>query len=382
MPKSRLLHVPRRGKSRLVMSGVLVLVACLSIRWTGADQPAPSASSPPAKADRAQDRQPPATQNAVPPKPGADAPLRFRRFWTAVLEFRGKCAKAGTPGWKQFAAAPIQQRLDSLNREIWGEVNADEGWASFFSLTLFELGHPYSKNPLVGFYHPWSDVWVLTQWEVDPAPKIVDMELLLGEWVRRRGKPPFDARPDWLRREGFLPEQLARATLDNIKDFDRLMSEGKPWWQSLQLREQETLHRKINHTGASIRLVTALLRAGELTTGDKEQPVLEQLVAARKAFLQAGQEGKIAGLLESAKLTEPGIAKVVRGLPSRVFGVLEPAYWLADEKRAAVFLVPRTNPDFCLALTYERDPGAVRLVRVDILDFPSMFAAMQKKEAK
>ncbi len=311
-----------------------------------------------------------------------NASTNFKRLWPAVLRFRNQCAMQGNVGWKQFGSPKVQQRLELLNPKIWDEVAADDGWSYFFSLALFDIGHPTAKTPVVGFYHPWSDFWALTQWQVDPEPKIVDVELISGEWMRRRGKIPFDLRPDWLRREGFRAEQLAKATVENIREFDKLMSGKQPWFKALQLSEQKSLLEKVNYPAVSIQLLEALLKADELAVGDPEQPALQQVVSATQSFLKIGQAGKIAPVIDAATRTEPDTAKLIRSLPAKVFGHLAPVYWLADKQRAAAFLVPKTNPDFCLILTYERDPLSVRLVRIDIVYFPGVFEASRKKEAK
>lgn len=309
-----------------------------------------------------------------------EAGSRFGSFWAVLLEFRGRSVRQGNDGWKRFSRPDATKRLEALDRVLWEEGQSGEGWSFFFSLALFDIAFPTANNPLVGFYHPWSDVWLLTQWQTAPNPQIVDVELVVGEWLRQRGKPPLDLRPDWLRREGFRTEQLARAVVENIGGFDALMREGKPWWQSLQLAERAELVRELNYPAAAIQLRLALLRAAQLAIGGKEPPVLQPLVDATREFVRAGREGQVAGLLKSASATTPDSAGLLEALPPPVYGLTTPVYWAADERHAAVFLAGDTNPDFCLALAYDRVGAGVRLQRVDVLHFPSLFEANRKKK--
>lgn len=369
MPNSFAQSVRQRGRLLGVGAGVGILV----LSFFPALSQEPPTTFP---GIRSRDGAPPAAGELGP---GAE---RFRRLWPAVLEFRGRCAMQGKAGWKQFAAPQLQPRVDALDKEIWGELDVDDGWSYFFWLALFDVGHPTSEKPLVGFYHPWSDFWVLTQWQVDPQPQIVDVEILSGEWLRRRGEPPFDPNPDWLRRKEFPAERLARATVENIGGFDRLMKEEKPWWQLLQLPEQEEVVRKVNYPSVSLQLTTAFLRYGELAADDPAQPAVRAVAAAVQQFLEAGKAGTMAALLESADGTQPEVKQLLGPLPPRGYDRLAPVYWLADDRRAAAFLVPDGNVDFCVALAYERQGDDLRLVRVDLLNFPRLYATSETKVEK
>ncbi|MDY0169296.1 MAG: hypothetical protein RBS80_22320 [Thermoguttaceae bacterium] len=309
----------------------------------------------------------------------AEVPEPLRRLWTAVLEFRGRCVKQGTEGWQAFASPAVQNRLKLLDEQLWIEADSDTGWSYFFSGALFNMGHPSAKTPIVGFYHPWSDVWILTQWHIEPEPKITDVEVLLGDWFRQRGQPPFDVCPDWLCRKGFWSEQLLRATVENVREFDRLMYGKETWWKALKLADQKTLLDEANYPIAALRLRTALLRSDELTVGDKEEPVLEQLVAAGKGFLRSGLAGELEPVLRGASLTNSGTVEVLRAMPAATFASMAPAYWLADKRHAAAFLVPEMNPDFCLVLTFSRQPDSLKLERVDMLHFPTAYELVETK---
>lgn len=326
--------------------------------------------------------QPPAASQAAEGRVG-DAALD--RFWYAVVNLRNECAINGQSGWDAFLSPQARRRLGELDREIWGE-ESDLGWSYFFARSLFEIGRPTSEAPLVGFYHPWSDVWLVTEWQVEPEPKVIAVELLCGEWVRRRGESPMDLRPDWLRREGFRTEQLAQAVVGNMQAFEQLAFEERPWREALRLDEQQEVLDEINRPAVAVQLLTAYMRAMELTLREKafddERPmptVLGQLMRSCDRFLMAGSEGRALFFVELATGTSPAAAKLIGSMPPDAYAQFAPAFWLADDDWAQAYLVPDQNPDFCLALTYQRVENRLQLTRLDLVHFPSVAAAAREQ---
>jgi hypothetical protein len=361
----------RKQASAWYFVAVTVLIAVLAVlRIRSGDQSVAEAREPPAAS-------PATTEGDVD-----DASLQG--LWYAVVNLRNECAVNGESGWDAFLAPQACEKLDELNRLVW-EEQSDLGWSYFFARSLFEIGRPTSDAPLVGFYHPWSDAWLITEWQVKPEPKIKSMELLCGEWVRRRGESPMDLRPDWLRRDGFRAEQLARAVVDNMQAFERLALEELPWREALRLDEQQEVLDEINTPAVSVQLLSAYLRAMELTLGEKAfdderpmPPVLGQLVRSCDRFLTAGSEGNGAFFVELAASTSPAAAELIGSMPPEAYEQFAPAFWLADDDWAQAYLVPDQNPDSCLVLTYNRVEDRLQLTRLDLVHYPSIAAARKQ----
>ncbi len=306
------------------------------------------------------------------------------RFWYAVVNLRNGCAVEGQSGWDAFLAPQAREKLDELSQLVW-EEQSDLGWSYFFARSLFEIGRSTSDAPLVGFYHPWSDVWLITEWQMKPEPKIRDMEMLCGEWVRRRGESPMDIKPDWLRRDGFRAEQLARAVATNIETFGQLACDGRSWREALRLDARREVLNEINHPAVAVSLLGASMRSVELAMGEKAfdaenpmPPVLGQLTRSCDRFLTAGSEGNAAFFVELAAGTNPATAELIRRMPPEAYAQLAPVFWLADDAWAQAYLTPDQNPDFCLALTYKRVEGRLQLARLDLIHFPSVAATVRK----
>jgi hypothetical protein len=326
----------------------------------------------------------PAT-DAAPTRQAATLDPGLKSLWLGVIEFRRLNVQDGLRGWKQFADSAVQEQLAGLTSDLW--LNEGEaGWSYFFSLALFDVGRPAAKTPVVGFYHPWADVWLLTEWETLPAARIIGVEVLTGEWIRTRGQPPFDARPDWLRREGFRVEQLARATVDNVRAFDSLMYGNESWRKVLRFADHADPVigdlRRYDREAASVALLMSWMRAGELSqeVDPRKEPQLDAVSRRVWSFIEAGQQGRIQSELKTATATSAPAAELVGELPRQVYHYVAPVYWLADEQRAVAFLVSTINPDFCLVLTLGSSSEGYPLQRIDLISFPAAAEALSRLE--
>lgn len=318
-------------------------------------------------------------------RPDDSETASLRRLWYGIVDFRNACVDDGDGGWKQFADETVLQHVGEINRRIW-KSDSPAGWSYFFSLAMFDLGNPSSETPIVAFYHPWADVWLFTEWELRPVAKIVGIEILCGEYVRRRGQLPLDLQVDWLKRDGFRVEQLSRAVVDNLNDFQKIAYAKPSWRDALLLNDRTFEAQEFNDWTVTVQLSQAWLRAGEIALGSPAfpsrnlmPPVLERLITSYKQFLDAGSVGDLSPWIDQARGTHPSTAETIGRLPRNVFDRFNPTYWLADERYAQVYLALDRNPDYCLALTYSRETDELRLERIDFVHFPMAARVMQKK---
>ena len=319
------------------------------------------------------------TERPIVPTIERVAGEKLKSLWLGILSFRNMCAMEGQKGWQQFAAASVATEMNELSDEIWEQL-APIGWSFFFSRSVFCLGKPTGPNPVVGFFHPWSDVWVITQWDVAEKPRIIKAELLTGEWVRRRGQPPFNLEPDWLRREGNPVEQLVRATVENVDFFESIANHETPWEQSLQLVDRDAELAQLDRSAAAMQLIDSWSHALALEIGDAENDKVGRLRKEGRRFLMLGSKGEIKTLTAEAAQTHPRVASELAAFPKDVFVHLRPQYWLADANHAILFFVPDKNPDLFLSLSYEERAEGLQLRRIDLLHF-SLVAQLQRQRA-
>ena len=195
----------------------------------------------------------------------------------------------------------------------------------------------------------------------------------------------MDLTPDWLRRDGFRAEQLARAVADNMETFEQLACDRKPWREALRLDERQEVLNEINTPAVAVQLLGAYMRSMELAMGEKAfddenpmPPVLGQIVRSCDRFLTAGSEGNAAFFVELASCTSQASAELIRQMPPDAFEQLAPVFWLADDAWAQAYLTPDQNPDFCLAITFKRVDGRLQWTRLDLVHFPTIADAIRK----
>jgi len=87
------------------------------------------------------------------------------------------------------------------------------------------------------FYHPYSDVALVTAWtRNDAGTTLSDAELLMGDALRNQGQPPYKAEPLWLRspQPAYLAAGIATAqTLRSSGQiFSSLNKSAKGSWRA------------------------------------------------------------------------------------------------------------------------------------------------------
>ena len=113
---------------------------------------------------------------------------------SAALEFRNLCLQDYREALARFADSAGITCFESLDRAVLGSINPKVGWSYFLNVSVMTMGNAQGKEPLIAFYNPWCDVFLITAWRTqDGQPKIVDAEMLMGDFVRNQGAPPLVA---------------------------------------------------------------------------------------------------------------------------------------------------------------------------------------------
>ena len=296
----------------------------------------------------------------------------FKRFIDSVQTFRELNGVDGYSGWSRYADTRVQRYITKRNEEIWPTGGEDTGWAYFFSQSISIIGRLDKTIPVVGFYHPWSDVWLITQWRRSPEPELLSAELLLGEWVRTRSDARIDPTPAWLRGDGYRPEQLARAVTGNLQRFDDLVHGEKDWQNELGLTDPGEFLLRLNYPVLSNNLLFSWTRGLEVWDDQPANKLVGDLRSAYLFFVESGRAGKLSSELAfSGGMNRESFDRLL-SLEPDFFELLNPVYWTADEKRATLYLVPGTNSDYCVTLRYTRATAGLLLDRVDLLYVPDL----------
>lgn len=169
-----------------------------------------------------------------------------------VIAFRQQARTQPEEAFTAYTGKKAQKLFGPLGRTLCPSTDPSRGWAYFFETSVFSMSFITSDTALAVFYHPWSDVALITEWTKSKSGNsITDAELLMGDTLRNQGNPPYDIEPHWLRSP--VPPYLAASlsSAQTIRDFRRIFSPEssnfKKGWRSI-LTNPKLL--KSNYLGA------------------------------------------------------------------------------------------------------------------------------------
>jgi hypothetical protein len=156
-------------------------------------------------------------------QPGGGEPPS-QRLLTRIQAFRQLAGTQPEQAFVAFTARGNGQKLfGPLGRVLCPKSDPSRGWAYFFSTAVSSMSFLDGDKALALFYHPYSDVALLVEWRRDASGgSIADAELLIGDALRRRGVPPYDIEPEWLRSQAPPSLAAALATAQTVREFQRI----------------------------------------------------------------------------------------------------------------------------------------------------------------
>lgn len=278
----------------------------------------------------------------------------------------------------QFADKGAREKFETFNRRIWNFTDSKIGWSYFMNVSLVTPGNVESKSPVISYYNPWSDVFLLTAWRLeDSGPRIVDAEMLMGDFVRNKGGLPFKPSPAWLRMNTFKPTAVGDATALAVRAFESAFS-GKTsgnWRRTIPNLEDSKLVTELNYSGVSLLLATNLTEIDEIRRAQKdEDPRMNAMRAVSVKALDAARSGKIREVLKSADETLPVVQDALAQMPPQNFKSLRAASYLLGKESAVMFLVPTDGAGFFVSFLFKGKPNKLKLARIDLVDYSRFYA--------
>lgn len=268
-----------------------------------------------------------------------------------------------------FATRGGAQALARIDKALWEGVDNRIGWSYFFAVSI-PTPIAAEGGSLVTFYSPWSDVFLVTQWQPDRGGvRIVDAEILLGDWVRRRGVPPLDAVPLWLRGGSHQPAAPAIAAADSIRALEQVFHGWRRGeWRTRLGGFTDTNQLTENRLAAANALGLAIEHAARFSADDANEEGL-RLRIALGLLLRELIRGNTAAALDAVNDIPPIMKLVLADLPKREFRNLVPVAALVDAESASVFMVPAATPEYLLYFRFSRSGKDFVPARVDFVSY-------------
>lgn len=287
---------------------------------------------------------------------GTETPVK------ALVGFRQE-AETSAPGAFTHVQAPAV-RLRELNQTLFPTVDPVAGWAYHFGHSLVVPGALQEGRQAVLFYNPWSDIALLTVWE--GQSRMVDLEALPGEALRKSGTPPLGGAPGWMRQQAYGPFAVGQSTAQTVKAFEEAFSRhanpelALPWLVAPNVRE-------------GCRVACALQFA----------QILKSLVdfsatadaPARIGFIRAMAEGK--GALQGASGTPPESEAALRTLPDGAWAGFRPTAMVQAGEKVLVLSHHKSRPDLFLGVVLHPAEDGLRPQRLDLLSFNGCYGALR-----
>lgn len=301
----------------------------------------------------------------------------------AVAQFRALALKDYRSALRKFATDAVVLKFSELDKHIWPETDPRIGWSFFMNVSVVSATTTEKSKPTVAFYHPWSDVYLLTQWEAESwDTRLVDVEIVMGDVLRSRGKFPKKPVPVWRQAdEMFPPLALTAGVVESIVSFEKMSGSRQPdgWWRAAIPSLNEPQLREFNYLGAAELLLDSLTRIDQMRVPSAEDPPqLKSLRSETKQAVKWAADGRMDELLKTADQTLPEAQKVLRETPPIAFHDLSIASVVLGDRQSVVFLTPVNSSGYCLCLTMNGDGATQRLTRIDVIVYEAAYRKLAK----
>ncbi len=300
--------------------------------------------------------------------------VRMTRLLTSVNYFRQVCMRDYRDALFLFAEDAAIQKFRIFDEKIWIQTAPLAGWSYFMSVSVHTVGSSGSNHPLVSFYNPWSDVFLLTVWDIaGEIPRIVDAEMILGDWIRKDSVLSYT--PAWLRSDLFKPAALGMSLAEAVKSFEYTFSDvSVDNWRhkSIVLSDQRLLN-DVNYPMIAVRLYSSLKAMDNFRFAGKNNPHMESCRNKTIDTIKSAAQGRMTDLLQSAKETLPATKKILRNMAPAQFQSMEAVAFVVGKDGFLVFLVPVYDASGSISLFFDGQSEELRLKRMDVIDYNGFY---------
>lgn len=344
--------------------------------------PVDKASAAPAKSSG------PAVEASLEKTPAyTPAGLSFsNRLLNAVLDFQQLALTDQKQAVTSFASPRAIRQFDQFDASVFFMTDATSSWSYFINTAVFVLGSPHPPRQVVAFYHPWSDVFLLMDWEERNGRFwIADAEFVVGDWIRHGSPSSKNPAPPWLRSAGFGPLSLGISVGQSVAAFEKvfLNGSGKGFRETLPSLKKAGLVTEPNYRLAASRLhyfMTKIEKLGDAQDEDRELNAL-RLETYQVADSAAG--GDWAGIFRTADKTLPTTKYFLKKLSPEAFRNVVIADYYINKGGWLVFLVPVYDTGYCFSLSFEPDEkNRMRVRRIDFIGYSTFYENYMKRAKK
>jgi len=305
------------------------------------------------------------------PKGALPSPIKL-----PVLQFREEARTDVSRALDVWADPAGKAAFASFDAYLWPAAPARAGWSYFLATSLVLFGAPAADGTPVAFYHPWSDVLVVTVWTSGPgSPRLVDAEIVTGDFLRKGGRLPLDI--SWAWEDGsYPPLALGRSTARTVGAFERLFGAGvgaenakkaEKWRRRAGL--DDSIAKETNRVAAGLQMIRTMGELGALLGPEPDDQISQGIRSRVVSITRRVAAGELGSVLSASPGTTPESRAALLALPGDAWTQLRTAAFLRGEESSIVLLSKSDQTDRFVALVFRQDEAGVHLDRADYLGF-------------
>ena len=309
-----------------------------------------------------------------------------RQAGLAAAAFRQMAVHDYRTALDAFATPAVIATFRTLDEQVWGASEPRASWCFFLNTSVVAAVIAQPQEPLVAFYNPWCDSYLITAWNhAGGPPRLVDVEMLMGDWVRTRGEFPSTPIPGWLRSDTFKPAAVGMMAAESARGFETVFAgTGATQWRTkLPGLNEPDIVANPNYLGVAFCAADALTRIDDFRVAESgEHPRLAVIRAETQRFLTMASEGRIDDVLREASQTTSAMREILHQAPASSFGTLTvvSTFWGTDAD--AEFLAPAFRTDCCVSLLFTTAAGRPALRRIDCVFYQGIYEYFKSRNAR
>jgi len=284
-----------------------------------------------------------------------------------------------------FSREKGMEQLHNIDQSVWEAPQAQLGWMAFFDSAIVAYAGIDEKSPIVGFYNPYSDTFLITAWaKAEDVYQVVDAEILMGDWIRRDDKD-LDLVPFWLRGNQHRPVALGLSVAKTLLSFEKIFSEStlKKWRKTLPILNEQDLLDEVNTPGITLMLNEHLLNLLNFSAPEERDEFIKTCGSRATDVMNLAAENNFDVLLSVADETLPQTAKNIRTYPGEWFSSLKVTNVRTGPEGCLVLLAHPEQTNRNLALFFQGAKSIyLRPKRIDLIDYQFFYNELKQDPTK
>lgn len=322
----------------------------------------------------------PASTGAYPGfKPSAEQAAQLAPLMVSASRFKSLARTDFEKALLVYTREDGRKKLWALDRELWDIELSQWAWMQFFGAAVPVLGGRQGRCDLVGYYNPYSDVFLITVWQPGRnVHQIVDAQMLMGDWVRS-DTDDLDLIPLWRREPIHRPVALGLATARSLLAFEKAFASADRdnWRSRLPILKDEAARKQLNDPVMALMLNTQLINVGAILAPERDAKTLQTCRDLTIEVVNRAVNGKLDSILFLMADTLPGTARDLKAIPPAWFSGLKTTGVLTASQGVMVFLSPTEQTTASLSLYYSTAGKRVDIRRIDLVDYRKFYSELK-----